>query len=132
LSEGIAMQNEAGFLVRISGRRENSYYIDNQGSYKIADIAGITGLDASYIKETYVSNNAVYDEGMDVYYFNLEDDAKKSISAITGKIRYQKGRAVFLTEAEIEYIRMALIKDSSYTIRTNTKMKDAIFRKLNF
>ena len=125
------MQNKSGFLVRVSGRKESSFYIDNQGSYKVADIAAITGLDAAFIKDAYVSNNAEYDANMEVYYFNSDDDAKKSVSVITGKIRYEKGRAVYLTEAEIEYIRMALIKDSSYTIRVNTKMKDAIFKKLN-
>jgi hypothetical protein len=125
------MKYEAGFLVRVSGKKANSYYIDNQGSYKIEDIASMTGLDAAFIREAYESNGGVRDESLDVYYFSSETDAAKSISAIAGKLRYEKGRAVFLTEKEIEYIRMALIKDSSYTIRSNTSVKDSILKKLN-
>jgi hypothetical protein len=42
-----------------------------------------------------------------------------------------KGKAVFLSENEIEYIRKALINEGSNTIHVKSKIKDAIFKKLN-
>jgi hypothetical protein len=43
----------------------------------------------------------------------------------------QKGRIISLTDAEIEYIRKALINEGSNTIHLKNSIKDAIFKKLN-
>ena len=43
----------------------------------------------------------------------------------------KRGRAVYLTEREIEYIRAALINENNNTIHVSSKIKDQIFKKLN-
>lgn len=126
------MISESNFIVRISGRKEKSYYIDYMGVYKITEIAKITGVEAPAIKETYLGNGAEYDSSLDVYYFNSIESAKKTISEVLRNIRTeQKGRIVFLTEAEVEYIRRALINEGANNVHLNSKVKDAIFKKLN-
>ncbi len=126
------MAGETNFVVRISGRRENSYYIDYLGSYKVAEIAKVAGIKPVEVKEIYLSNGAEYDEDMCVYYFNSVEAANKAASDITKKTKSEyRGRLVFLTEAEIEYIRKALISEGGNTIRVKNKIKDAIFKKLN-
>jgi hypothetical protein len=128
---GVSMVNDTSFLVRKSGKREGSFYIDYQGLYKTVDLAKVTGLQATLIREIYLSNGAAYDDALDVFYFPDEGKANRGVAAILKKIRYEKGRVVFLTEAEIEYIRKALINESNNTIRVKNKVKDAIFDKLN-
>jgi glycosyltransferase involved in cell wall biosynthesis len=76
MKEGWSMLNESNFIVRISGRRENSFYIDYQGVYKATDISKIAGLEAPKVKEIYLNNGAVYDGDLDVYYFAGIDAAK--------------------------------------------------------
>ena len=126
------MVNESNFIVRISGRRENSYYIDYQGVYKITEISKIVGIEAPKIKEIYLSNGGAYDEGQDVYYFNSIEAAKGSVSDILKSTKAEhKGRLIFLTETEIEYIRKALINENVQTIHVRNSVKDAIFKKLN-
>jgi hypothetical protein len=124
--------NESNFIVRISGRRENCYYIDCQGLYKVTDIAKLTGVESARIKEKFTDNGAVYDASMDVYYFDGMDKAKKAIADILKEIKTEwRGRVLFLTESEIEYIRKALINEQSNTIHVKNSIKDAIFKKLN-
>lgn len=126
------MVSESNFIVRVSGKRENSYYIDYLGVYKVNDIAKIVGLKASAIREKYLENNAVYDETQDVYYFDSVDSAKKTIIDIMKDVKSDvKGRVIHLTEAEIEYIRKALINEGSNIMHVSNKVKDAIFKKLN-
>lgn len=124
--------NETNFIVRVSGRKENSYYLDCLGVYKVQDIAKIAGLKPAAVKEKYLANEAAYDENLDIYYFNSIDQARKTISSILNDMKAaQKGRVVFLTEAEIEYIRKALINEQSNTIHVKNNIKDEIFKKLN-
>lgn len=126
------MVNESNFIVRKSGRRENSFYIDYSGVYKIIEIAKVAGLEPTRIKEIYLENGGVYDESLDVYYFGSTEGAKKVVLAVCGSLHSnQKGRLVFLTESEIEYLRKALINEGSNTIHISSKIKDAIFKKLN-
>lgn len=126
------MVNETNFIVRVSGRREKSYYIDYMGIYKIVDISKITGLEAQAIREKYLSNGAEYDENQDVYYFESIDNANQAISDIIKNIKAElKGRIISLTESEIEYIRKALINEGANTLHLSNKIKDAIFKKLN-
>ncbi len=126
------MVNESNFIVRMSGRKANSYYIDYSGVYKIIEIAKVADLEPSAVKEIYLSNGGVYDEAQDVYYFRNIDSAKKVISEICGNVHGDlKGRLIILTEAEVEYIRKALIKEGGSNINMSSKVKDAIFKKLN-
>lgn len=126
------MINESNFIVRLSGRKANSYYIDYSGVYKIIELAKVAGLEPSAVKEIYLKNGGTYDESQDVYYFGSIDSAKNVISDICGNVHVdRKGRLVFLTETEIEFIRKALINEGSNNIHINSKVKDAIFKKLN-
>jgi hypothetical protein len=126
------MVDDSNFIVRISGRRADSFYIDYLGSYKVLEIAKVAGLKPIVVKEIYIDNVAAYDEVQDVYYFNSLVAAKKAISDILSKIGTEKkGRLVLLTESEVEYIRKALINEGANTIHIKNKVKDAIFKKLN-
>lgn len=126
------MLNESNLIIRKSGRKDNSYYIDYSGIYKIVDISKAVGISAPAVRDIYVSNGAEYDESLDVYYFNSSENANKAIAEILKKTKSAlKGKAIFLTENEIEYIRKALINEGSNTIHVKNKIKDAIFKKLN-
>ncbi len=126
------MVSESNFVVRKSGRKDESYYIDYLGVYKINDLARIVGIKASAVKEKFLNNNAVYDEALEVYYFNSMDSAKNTIAEIMKDVKSDvKGRVVHLTEAEIEYIRKALINEGTNVMHVSNKVKDAIFKKLN-
>jgi hypothetical protein len=124
--------DESNFIVRSSGRKPGSFYIDYSGAYKISEIAKVAGIEQSTVKTIYFNNDAVFDESMDVYYFGSIEAAKQAISTIYSKIRYeQRGKLIFLTIPEIEYIRKALINEGSNTIHIRSSIKDKIFEKLN-
>lgn len=126
------MINETNFIVRISGRKENGYYIDYLGVYKITEIAKLIGIKAPMIKEKYLAGGAEYEADLDVYYFNSIENAKKTIAELLKEMKSeQKGRLVLLSEAEIEFIRQALINEGVNTLHVGNKIKDAIFKKLN-
>ncbi|MGI6668866.1 MAG: hypothetical protein ACOX4M_05455 [Acetivibrionales bacterium] len=126
------MVNQSNFIVRKSGRRENNYYIDYSGSYRTEDIAKITGLKPDAVKEIYSEHGAIYDESQEVYYFGSVEAAKNAIAQVFGRVKPSlKGKTIILTEAEVEYIRQALINEGSNTIHLKGKIKDEIFRKLN-
>ncbi len=126
------MLNESNFIIRTSGRKANSFYIDHAGVYKITEVAKAAGIEPPTVKDAYLKNGAVYDESLDVYYFSSAESAKQAVTDITKKVKDdQKGRLVFLSEAEIELIRKALINEGSNTIHIRNKVKDEIFKKLN-
>jgi hypothetical protein len=126
------MVYESNFLVRKSGKRENSFYIDYTGSYTVRDLSKILGLKASIVEDIYKRHGAIHDETLDIYYFESADDARASLEDILGEITPDNiGRAVYLTNEEIELIRQALINEGVNTIGTKSKIKDTIFRKLN-
>ncbi len=126
------MVNQSNFIARMSGRRADNYYIDYSGAYKVTDIARITGLEPAVVKEIYTGNGAVYDDAQEVYYFGSLDATKKAIAEIFDSVRTElKGRLVYLSEAEVEYIRKALINEGSNSIHMKNKIKDEIFKKLN-
>ena len=127
------MVDISNFIVRKSGKKDEKFYIDYIGKYKINDFSKITCIEVSQIKDIFISNNAVFDEESDVYYFDSIEKAKIAIEALQSKVKNNlKGRIVHLTDTEIEYIRKALINDGSDMISKNSKLKDTIFKKLNF
>ena len=126
------MVNQSNFIVRMSGRRADNYYIDYSGVYKVIDIAKITGLDPTVVMEIYAGNAGVYDDSQEVYYFSSLEAAKKVIAEIFRNVKAElRGRLIYLSESEVEYIRKALINEGSNTIHLKNKIKDEIFKKLN-
>lgn len=126
------MVNLSNFIVRKSGRKENCYYIDYQGLYKTSDIARITGLETPAVTMIYIHHGAEYDGSQEVYYFSSVEAAKNAVNEVFSNVRAElKGKVLYLTEAEVEYIRRALINEGSNTISLKSKIKDEIFRKLN-
>lgn len=126
------MVNLSGFVVRKSGRKENSYYIDYSGLYKTSDIARITGLETAAVTMIYIHHGAEYDGLQEVYYFSSIEAAKSAVAEVFSNVPPElKGKVLYLTEAEVEYIRRALINEGSNTIYLKSKIKDEIFKKLN-
>ena len=126
------MFNESNFIVRTSGKRDGCFYIDYGGEYRISGIAKAAGLDVSQIKEIYLSNKGLYDESQEIYYFESVQSAKNVVLSVLKKVGVAyRGKLLFLTDIEIEYIRKALINEVGNYIHVNDKVKDNIFKKLN-
>lgn len=126
------MVSESNFVIRMSGMKKNCYYIDYSGTYKAVDIAKIAGVEPGVIRERYLMHGAVYDAALDVYYFNSIESAKEAVADIMKGLKPDfKGRMIFLTEQEVEYIRRALVNEGVNVIHVKNSVKDAIFRKLN-
>jgi hypothetical protein len=124
--------SESNFIVRKSGQQDNSFYVDYLGIYKVVEISKLVHLEASFIRDKYIKHGAVYYDQLDVYYFNDIEQAKSAINEVLKSIKAeQKGRILQLTEAEIEYIRQAMINEGANNLRVNSKVKDNIFKKLN-
>lgn len=126
------MINDTNFIVRLSGEKENGYYIDYLGVYKVVEISKLVNIGSSSIRDTYMNHGAIYNEMQDIYYFTSIDHAKATIVAILQNMKTeQKGRLILLSEAEIEYIRKALINEGGNTLHVKNSIKDHIFKKLN-
>lgn len=126
------MKTDYGFTIRISGKRANSFYVDYRGYYKVGELSTALGISPVDVKLVYGENEAVYDSENEVYYFSSSDKAEKAVDDIIKKLPAGKrGRAVYFSEAEIEYIRKALINENNNTIHVSSKVKDQIFKKLN-
>jgi hypothetical protein len=124
------MVDTHSFIVRRSGKMQERYYIDYTGYYKVTDISKQVNVDPLKISDLYISNGGILDPENDVYFFGDPLRAKKTIREILA-LSPERGRSVMLTEAEIEYIRKALINDGSGNIGIDNRTKDSIFRKLN-
>lgn len=126
------MINDTNFIVRLSGEKDNGYYIDYLGVYKVVEISKLVNIGSSSIRDTYMNHGAIYNEMQDIYYFTSIDHAKATIVAILQNMKTeQKGRLILLSEAEIEYIRKALINEGGNTLHVKNSIKDHIFKKLN-
>lgn len=120
------------FIVRKSGLREDIYYIDYQGEYKLKQISTITGINMEKLTNIYETYKAIYDETIGVYYFNSVDKAEAVIEELLKLTKLSKNvKNISLTQEEIEYIRRALINEDSNVIFTKAKIRDSIFNKLN-
>ncbi|MDD2504558.1 MAG: hypothetical protein PHG58_12060 [Clostridia bacterium] len=128
----MAMVNESGFIVRKSGIRQGDYYIDYAGTYTVGDIAKLTGVKAAKIMEIYSENGAIFDDVQNVYFFRSTESAKNAVGELFANVKPEKkAKAVYLSEAEVEYIRRALINEGSNTLYLKGTIKDEIFKKLN-
>lgn len=126
------MLDFSNFIVRISGRGPSTFYIDCGGIYHITDIAAGAGVSPEKIAAIYDSNGGQLNRELDVYYFNSADSARKAISDIYVVIHNSnKGKSVFFSEDEIQYLRKALIYNASSFAGANSRMADAILKKLN-
>lgn len=120
------------FLVRSSGTHDGQCYIDYCGAYKTADIAKQTKIPEAKLQTIYTEGGGVLDEKIGVYYFDTAVAAQAVITRVLDSMKSSvKGRAVVLTEGEIECIRRALISDGAVPFGINAKIKDSILKKLN-
>jgi len=126
------MKADYGFTIRISGKRSESFYVDYRGYYKAGELAKVLGISPVDVKVIYADFNAVFDSDNEVYYFSSSEKAQQAIDRLMQNMpKDKRGRAVYLTEFEVEYIRKALINENNNTIHVNSKIKDQIFNKLN-
>jgi hypothetical protein len=128
----VNMLDTSNFIVRISGRGPSTYYIDCGGLYHISDIATQAGISADRLSKIYASNGGEVNRELDVYYFGSIESAKSAISAIFAMMQNSnKGKSVFFTEDEIEYLRKAMINDAMGFAGNNSRTVDIILKKLN-
>jgi hypothetical protein len=126
------MLDFSNFIVRISGRGPDTFYIDCGGLYHVSDIAKGAGVKPEKLVAIYTSKGGKLNTDYDVYYFSSVEDAKKAISDIFVIIRdSNKGKSFFFTENEIQYMRKALIYNASSFAGTDSRMADGILKKLN-
>jgi len=126
------MRTDYGFTIRISGKRLDSFYVDYKGYYSVGELAKVLGINPVDVKVIYGENDATIDNENEVYYFNSTEKAQSAINRLIESMpKDKRGRAVYLTEREIEYIREALINENNNTIHVSSKIKDQIFKKLN-
>lgn len=119
------------FIIRESGF-EKSFYVDYRGVYSTDALEEVVGIDSQELNRIYEACNGVYNAERQVYYFHSREDAADAIDAVWLKVRPSlKGKALYLTEKEVEYIRRALINEDSNIISMNKAIKDGIFNKLN-
>lgn len=126
------MVDITAFIIRSSGKKRGNFYIDYTGLYKVTDISKEVKVDPKKLSDLYISHGAVLDEEDEIFYFSDFGSAKDAMTGIVSMVKPGSScRSVRFTEAEIEYIRKALINDGSGNIGVNQKMKDNIFKKLN-
>lgn len=126
------MINFSNFIVRNSGRSANTFYIDCGGLYHVSDIASEAGLSSEKLSKIYASGGGKLNVELDVYYFDNIDNARCVIKNIYEIMQdSNKGKSVYFSEDEIQYIRKALINDASGFAGNNSRMVDAILKKLN-
>lgn len=119
-------------MIRESAIQVDHYYVDFDGEYELSGISSCTGITENTIHHIYENNQGIYDADRDVYYFPKYGFAADAVNALRGALKPAKiGRTITLTEDEIEHIRRALINEDSNIIYTKSKIRDAIFEKLN-
>lgn len=126
------MIDTSSFIVRTSGKSVGQYYIDYVGMYRPADISRAAGVDEVTLAGIYRANGGLFDDVQGIFYFDSAIAAQKTISDIFERMpRQNRGRLIAFTEAEIAYIRKALINDGSGFAGVDAGVKAGIFKKLN-
>ena len=122
----------SNFIVRKSGINSNLLYIDFNGKYDIYHLQELTGISQDKIKTIYEKNGGNYSQESNVYYFDSKEMAQNAIDQLSKFIKPAYNvKTISFTEAEIEYIRKALINEESNIIFTKNKVRESIFQKLN-
>lgn len=122
---------KSNFVVRKSAYN-GAYYIDYNGHYTLQDISNEIHQPVKKLQEVYEKFDGTFSSEMNVFYFPSLELAKHAVEeALSGVDAADRGKAIYLTESEIEYIRKALINEDSNIISLKTKIKDTIFKKLN-
>lgn len=121
-----------GFMIRQSALKDGQFYIDFNGEFEVEMISKKTRIEGALIQRTYDENAGEFNADRHVYYFPKRGNAADAVEILNGLVKKSSvSRTVELTEAEIEYIRKALINEDSNIIFTNNKIRTSIFEKLN-
>lgn len=119
------------FTVRNSAKVDG-YYIDYLGNYSVTGLKEELDISEELIISTFEKYSMAYDDTIGVYYFGSKDKANTAIDILVAAVpANQRGRAVYLTDKEIELIRKALINEDSNLLTVKASLKDQIFKKLN-
>lgn len=119
------------FTVRSSAKFDG-YYIDYLGNYSVQGLKDQLDLKESLIVSTLEKYSSSFDSEIGVYYFSSKDKATTAIDVLVAAVPSNlRGRAVYLTDKEIEFIRKALINEDSNLLTVKVSVKDEIFKKLN-
>lgn len=121
----------SGLTVRGSGRFPGKHYVDLSGRFAAGDIAEVIGLSKESVEAVYQRFGAEYDTGIGVWFFDAREPALDAIRALGEQLAGLSGKAVFLTNEEIDYIRQALINEGSNIINVRNELKKRIFEKIN-
>jgi len=119
------------FTVRNSAKVEG-YYIDYLGNYSILALSENLEIDQALITSVFEKYSSQYNTEFGVYYFASKDKATQAIEVLVSAVPANKrGRAIYLTDKEIELIRKALINEDNNFLTVKSSLKDEIFKKLN-
>lgn len=119
------------FTVRSSAKVEG-YYIDYLGNYSVVALSENLELDSALITSVFDKYSNQFDTEFGVYYFASKDKANQAIDVLVAAVPASKrGRAIYLTDKEIELIRKALINEDNNFLTVKPSIKDEIFKKLN-
>lgn len=119
------------FTVR-SSAKVDGYYIDYLGNYSVIALKEHLDISEKLIVSTFDKYSMSFDQEIGVYYFQSKDKAQEAIDILVAAVPANKrGRAVYLTDKEIELIRKALINEDTNLLTVKASLKDEIFKKLN-
>lgn len=125
------MFNIDHLIVRRSGIKQESFYIDYFGHYTIAELSKETGIRSKSLTKLFVDNSGELDEERNIYYFKSEISAKIVVAFILNKIAPAvENIKISFTPSQIEYIRKSVI-NYSQSIGTDSKITGEVLDKLN-
>ncbi len=121
------------YLIKKSKIKEGYYYVECDGAHDLDDVSEKTGISVEKLDEIYKKNDGVFCHAKEVYYFYGYSKCVNVIDVLNKHTKTKTPlRQISLTDEEIEYIRRALINEDSNIIFTESKVRDEIFKKLNF
>jgi hypothetical protein len=119
------------FTVR-SSAKVDGYYIDYLGNYSVIALSENLDIDPALITSIFEKYANQFDTEFGVYYFSSKDKATAAIEVLVSSVpANMRGRAIYLTDKEIELIRKALINEDNNFLTVKSSLKDEIFKKLN-
>jgi len=119
------------FTVRSSAKVEG-FYIDYLGNFSLTALKNYLDISDKIIQSTFEKYSNSYDDEFGIYYFDSKEKALIAIDVLVAAVPASKrGRAVYLTDKEIELIRKALINEDTNILTVKASLRDEIFKKLN-